>query len=84
MSRLIRIALTLFASATILTILVHLRAKSLQTKIDAEMAVELIRDETRMVAIGMLISGLMIAIGFILIIVEINRKRRSALSDHDQ
>lgn len=82
MSRLIRIALTLFASATILLILVQMRARRLQIEVEAGLAEDLIRDESRMILVGVILSGGLAAGGFALLIITVVRSRRKALQKH--
>lgn len=74
MNRLVRIALTLFASSTILIILIKQRLKKVEGLTD-----ELIRDETQMAALGVIIAGALAAGGFVLIIVAIARSRKKNL-----
>ncbi len=81
MNRLVRIALTLFASATILIILVWRRLESAKT-LDEVADARLIEDETRMALLGLGIAGALAAAGFVLIIASVRKTRRKALSDH--
>jgi|GEM_PF-5615133 len=77
MNRLVRIALTLFASATILVLLVRQRLQRLKGLGD-EAAEEFVRSESQMALVGLILAGLLAVIGFILIIVSIGRGRRRA------
>ncbi|MFC7336972.1 hypothetical protein ACFQY0_07265 [Haloferula chungangensis] len=74
MNRLVRIALTLFASSTILIFLIQQRLKEAEG-----MAEEALRNETQMAAIGVIIAGALAAGGFILIIVALARSRKNKL-----
>ncbi|MEP4076419.1 hypothetical protein [Haloferula sp.] len=74
MNRLVRIALTLFASSTILIILIKQRLKKVEGLAD-----ELVRDETQMAALGIIIAGALAAGGFVLIIIAIARARKKNL-----
>ena len=65
MNRLIRIALTLFASATILTLLVSQRLNKLKLEIEGGLAEEAARSEGQMITIGVIAAGVMAAIGFV-------------------
>ena len=79
MNRLIRIALTLFASATVLILLIRQRAIRLQKDLEAvtgELANELAKQEGQMIAIGILLAGLLAAGGFVLVIIAIARGRK--------
>jgi len=86
MPRIIRIALTLFASATILVLLVYQRASKLRTDLESltgELAEEVARDETRMIAFGLILAGGLALGGFILIIIGMAKSRRKAIEKHD-
>lgn len=74
MNRLIRIALTLFASSTILVFLVRQRLEKVEG-----LAEETVRSEAQMAAIGIIIAGALAAVGFVLIIVSIARSRKERL-----
>lgn len=74
MNRLVRIALTLFASATILIILVRQRLNQVEG-----MADEVVRSEAQMAAVGIIIAGALAAAGFVLIIISIARSRKKNL-----
>ncbi|BCX49514.1 hypothetical protein HAHE_34220 [Haloferula helveola] len=79
MNRLIRIALTLFASATVLILLIRQRALRLQKDLESvtgELANELAKQEGQMIAIGILLAGLLAAGGFVLVIIAIARGRK--------
>lgn len=78
MNRLIRIALTLFASSTILVFLVKQRLNKVEGLAD-----EAVRSETQMAAVGLIIAGALAAGGFILIIVAMARSRRKKLPKHE-
>ncbi|MFM2242903.1 MAG: hypothetical protein RLZ97_1758 [Verrucomicrobiota bacterium] len=67
MPRLIRIALTFFASATILVLLTRQRAVNLSSQLDAGLADELARDESRMIVLGTILSGALGLGGFVLL-----------------
>lgn len=82
----IRIALTFFISATVLMLLVRQRAIKLQNDLQnltGEVAEELARDETRMLAIGLILAGALALGGFVLIIVGIAKGRRKKLPRND-
>ena len=78
MNRLVRIALTLFASSTILIFLVKQRLKEIEG-----MADELVKSEAQMAAVGVIIAGSLAAAGFILIIIAIARSRKKALPKNE-
>ena len=78
MNRLVRIALTLFASSTILIFLVKQRLKEIEG-----MADELVKSEAQMAAVGVIIAGSLAAPGFILIIIPIARSRKKALPKNE-
>jgi hypothetical protein len=85
MSRLIRIAFTLFLSATVLTLVVRQRALKLQNDLQSltgDLAEEVARDETRVIAFGLILAGALAIGGFLLIIVSITKNRRKALKRH--
>lgn len=87
MPRPIRIAFTLFLSATLLMLLVRQRAIKLQNDLQSltgELAEEVAREETRMIAFGLLLAGGLAVGGFALIIVGIAKNRRKALKRHDR
>lgn len=79
MNRLVRIALTLFASATILILLVSQRLKQLKIEIEGGLAEEVARSEGQMVTMGVIIGGVLAASGFVLIIIAIARSRKKNL-----
>ncbi|MGB1129678.1 MAG: hypothetical protein ACPG4K_06495 [Haloferula sp.] len=82
----IRIAFTFFISATVLMLLVRQRAIKLQNDLQnltGEVAEELARDETRMLAIGLILAGALALGGFVLIIVGIAKSRRKKLPRND-
>lgn len=86
MPRPIRIAFTFFISATILMLIVRQRAMVLQQKLEdisGEAAEELARDETRLLAVGLILAGALALGGFVLIIVGIRQSRRKALDRHE-
>jgi hypothetical protein len=86
MSRPIRIAFTLFLSATVLMLLIRQRAIKLQNDLQSltgELAEEVAREETRMIAVGIILAGGLAVGGFVLIIVAIAKNRRKALERHD-
>ena len=81
MNRLVRIALTLFISATILIFLVLQRlqrAKEASVGLPSGSHSELAKSELQMVYIGMGLVGLMLAAGVGLIIAAIIRARKNA------
>lgn len=78
MNRLIRIALTMFVSSTILLLLVRQRLKQVEGLAD-----EVVRSETQMASAGLIIAGALAAGGFILIIVAMTRTRRKKLPKHE-
>lgn len=85
MPRLVRIALTLFISATILVLLVQQRAMRLQEDLAAVTghdAEQLAQSEERMIAVGIILAGLLALGGFVLIILAFARGRRK-LPDHE-
>ena len=84
MNRLVRIALTFFASATILIILVFQRLKKLQVDIDGgRLAEEAARQEGQMVMLGVIVAGALAAGGFVLIIVAVAKSRKKNLPSHE-
>jgi hypothetical protein len=83
MNRLIRISLTLFLSATVLVVLVLLRANKLQTAIDAGLAEQAAREETRMIVVGIILAGALAIGGFALVITAIVKSRKAAPSRHE-
>ena len=76
MPRLVRIALTLFASATILVLLTRQRAVNLRSQLEAGLADELARDETRMIVLGTILSGALGVGGLALVAAAIFQSRR--------
>jgi multisubunit Na+/H+ antiporter MnhB subunit len=74
MNRLVRIALTLFASSTILVFLIRQRLKQAEG-----LAEEALRNETQMASIGVIIAGALAAGGFVLIIIALARTRKKNL-----
>jgi hypothetical protein len=84
MNRLVRIALTLFISATILIFLVLQRlqrAKEASASLPSGSSSELAKSELQMVYIGMGLVGLMLAVGVGLIIAAIIRARKKPGAD---
>jgi hypothetical protein len=86
MNRLVRIALTLFISATILIFLVNRRLQALpkitpgdRLQSDAEM--DRIHSEVIMINVGMVLVGVMLVVGFALIITAIIRARKKPGAD---
>jgi hypothetical protein len=81
MPRLVRIALTLFLSATVLVLLVAQRLGRLKQDLQYasdEVAEELMKTEGEMILIGQLIAGGLAAAGFVLILIAIFRGKRQA------
>ncbi|MCH7226572.1 hypothetical protein [Haloferula sp. A504] len=81
MPRLVRIALTLFLSATVLVLLVAQRLGRLKQDLQyasEEVAEELMKTEGEMILIGQLIAGGLAAAGFVLILIAIFRAKRQA------
>ncbi|MGB6223062.1 hypothetical protein [Haloferula sp.] len=78
MNRLIRIALTMFVSSTILLLLVRQRLKQVEGLAD-----DVVRSEAQMASVGLIIAGALAAGGFILIIVAMTRTRRKKLPKHE-
>ena len=78
MNRLIRIAITLFISATILILLVRQRLVSID-----QLSEEAARNETQMAAVGIIIAGAMAAAGFVLIILTVARSRKRNLPGNE-
>ncbi len=74
MNRLVRIALTLFASSTILMFLIRQRLKQAEG-----LAEEALKNETQMAFIGVIIAGALAAGGFVLIIIALARTRKNKL-----
>lgn len=74
MNRLVRIALTLFVSSTILILLIKQRLKEAEG-----LAEEALRNEAQMAAVGVIIAGALAAGGFVLIIVALARSRKKKL-----
>ncbi|MEM1083756.1 MAG: hypothetical protein AAGI48_06505 [Verrucomicrobiota bacterium] len=83
MNRAVRIALTLFASATILILLVYQRLQRLRTDIEGGLAEEAARSEGQMIIVGVLIAGLLAIGGFVLMIVAATKGRRKNLPRHE-
>jgi multisubunit Na+/H+ antiporter MnhB subunit len=84
MNRLVRIALTLFISSTILIFLVLQRlerAKEASAGLPHGSHSELAKSELQMVYIGMGMVGVMLAVGVGLIVTTIIRTRKNADSD---
>ncbi|WP_367872168.1 hypothetical protein [Luteolibacter sp. Populi] len=86
MNRLVRIALTLFVSATIMVFLVNRRLQAIP-KIepgDSRSSTELdqIHSEVLMINVGMGLAAIMIAGGLALIITVIVRTRKSSAAPH--
>ena len=79
MSRPVRIALTLFLSATVLVFLVRQRVALLQTNIDQGLSDELARSESQMILLGIIVAGGLAIAGFVIIIVAMLRSRRNSL-----
>ena len=81
MSRLIRIALTFFLSATVLVLLVAQRLGRLKQDLQYasdEVAEELMKTEGEMILIGQFIAGGLAAAGFVLILIAIFRRKGQA------
>jgi len=78
MNRLVRIALTLFASSTILIILVKQRLNKVEGLAD-----EVVREEAQMAALGIIIAGALAIGGFVLIILAIARSRKKKLPKNE-
>ena len=81
MNRLVRIALTLFVSATILIFLVLQRlqrAKEAGAGADGDGLSQFARSELQMVYVGMAITGIMILAGLVLIILALVRSRKKS------
>jgi hypothetical protein len=83
MNRLVRIALTLFASATILVLLVSQRLKKLKIDIEGGLAEEAARHEGQMIIVGTILCGMLAATGFVLLIVAVTRSRKKNLPNHE-
>lgn len=83
MNRTIRIALTLFLSATILVMLTLRRANDLQNKIDAGLSEMAVQEETHMILVGILLAGSLTIGGFVLIIVSIMKARKKIATRHE-
>lgn len=77
MNRLVRIALTFLASATVLVFIVRQRALKLQTDIDAGISQQAIADETQMITLGTVFAGLLIVAGIALIGISFARRKKS-------
>ena len=85
MNRLVRIALTLFVSSTILIFLVLQRlerAKEASALRTPGGTGELAQSELQMAYVGMGLVGLMLTIGIVLIITAIVRARKSTADPH--
>lgn len=75
MPRLIRIAATLFVSATILAVLARMRLAEVQG-LDPEVFGERIAGETQMSVFGIVLAGLLALGGFVVLGVAFVRQRR--------
>ena len=87
MPRLIRIAITLFIAATILTFLANQRvqeAKEHMGEGNAEEITDYARNQAQMGMIGILLAGIMIIIAFVLMIIEVSRMKKKALEGGDE
>lgn len=79
MPRPIRIALTLFISATVLVLLIAQRINRLKENLQSvtgEVAEELARSEGQMILAGLVIAGALAAAGFVMILIAIFRAKR--------
>ncbi len=76
MNRLVRIALTLFVSATILLLLARQRLVRLTEQSTEILPADYVRDETQMATIGMIIAGLLAVTGIVLVTVALVRRRK--------
>ena len=87
MPRLIRIALTLFLAATILTIMAGMRADRAQEYqtlgMDEEIS-ELASNEAQMVMVGTILATVMVIAGLGLVVAEIVRRRNRSRTNDDQ
>ncbi|MGE9270924.1 MAG: hypothetical protein ACQKBU_08995 [Verrucomicrobiales bacterium] len=75
MNRFVRIALTCFASSTVLVFILRQRTLRLQDSIDAGIADDFARDEQRMIILGLLLAGGLGVTGFILIILAFLKRK---------
>lgn len=83
MPRLIRIALTLFASATILVLLVSQRLNRLRSDLEVvtgEVAEEMAKQEGSMIALGLVLAGGLACGGFVLVLIEIFKRKKNRRS----
>ena len=83
MNRLVRIALTFFISASVLTLLVSQRLKQLKINLESGMAEEAAKHEGQMITFGVIIAGALAAAGFVRIIIAMTRSRRKQRPSHD-
>ena len=86
MNRLVRIALTLFVSATIMVFLINRRLQAIP-KIepgDSRSSTELdqIHSEVLMINIGMGLAAIMLVAGVALVVIAIVRTRKSSAAPH--
>ena len=86
MNRLVRIALTLFVSATIMVFLINRRLQALPkiSPDDRRSGAELdqLHGEVLMINVGMGLAAIMIAAGLALVITAIVRSRKSSGTPH--
>lgn len=75
MPRLIRIALTLMVSASVLIYLVVQRQQRLAADQARGLTAEVISGETQMITLGAVIAGAMILTGIVLVVLSLVRKR---------
>ncbi len=78
MPRLIRIALTLFASATILIIMVYKELQTVRDLINSGINDDFVANKSDMINVGFGMAGLFAVLGIILIIAHFVQKRLKA------
>lgn len=83
MNRLIRIALTLFVSATILAVLVRQRLARIEVAESEVLPADYVRDETQMATLGAYIAVALAVTGVVLLVVAMVKRSRAARSRDD-
>ena len=78
MPRLIRISLTMFASATIMFFLSYLKFNRLHSDLGSELPRDYVENESGMILLGFGMTGLFLLIGIALIATHFIRKKKTA------